>query len=221
METKVMQINQIAKVPTLSELVSDSIERINSNNLMVLLNQEPPKEWIKKHPTTQGDYLPIERVEYLLSRIFTRWWVDVKQVYTIANSVAVSVRLFVVNPLDGNEMWQDGLGASPIQTEKGAGAMDWNKAKSAGVQMAAPIAESFAIKDAAEKFGKLFGKDLNRKDQINYNSLLKVQEDPEEKRMIELVNNCKTISAVDKLQQANPNFNIDIFTKRKEALNAQ
>jgi len=27
-----------------------------------------------------------------------------------------------------------------------------------------PAAESFAIKDAAEKIGRLFGKDLNRKD---------------------------------------------------------
>ena len=38
---------------------------------------------------------------------------------------------------------------------------------------AAPAAESYAIKDAAEKLGKIFGKDLNRKDVIGYESLLK------------------------------------------------
>jgi len=32
----------------------------------------------------------------------------------------------------------------------------------------APAAESYAFKDAAEKFGKIFGKDINRKDNITY-----------------------------------------------------
>jgi hypothetical protein len=212
---------EIVKIPTMQDLVDETPERITNNNLMVLLNQEPPKGWIKKHPTTQNDYLPIERVEYLLSRIFTKWWVEVKDIHAVANSVVVSVRLYVKNPITGETDWQDGLGGAPIQTEKGAGAMDWNKAKSAGVQMAAPIAETFAIKDAAEKFGKLFGKDLNRKDQIDYNSLIKVKENPEEKRMIELLNNCKTISAVDKLQLENSNFDVKIFTSRKEAINGK
>lgn len=33
---------------------------------------------------------------------------------------------------------------------------------------ALPTAESYAIKDAAEKLGKLFGKDLNRKDELAF-----------------------------------------------------
>jgi hypothetical protein len=37
---------------------------------------------------------------------------------------------------------------------------------------AAPAAESYAVKDAAEKIGKIFGKDLNRKDEIIYDSLI-------------------------------------------------
>jgi len=38
---------------------------------------------------------------------------------------------------------------------------------------AAPAAESYAVKDAAEKIGKIFGKDLNRADQIVYDELAK------------------------------------------------
>jgi hypothetical protein len=34
--------------------------------------------------------------------------------------------------------------------------------------MALPIAESYAIKDASEKIGKLFGRDLNRKDTMGF-----------------------------------------------------
>jgi hypothetical protein len=176
-------MSNIVKIPSLQELVSESEETIKENNLMVLLNQEPPKVWLQKHPTAtvkdeQGNtipavYMPVNRVEYLLSRIFGKWWVEVRSVNQIANSVCVTVRVFVVNPITKEEEWQDGIGAAPIQTEKGAGAMDWNKAKSAGVQMAAPSAESYAIKDACEKWGKIFGKDLNRKENISYDSLLK------------------------------------------------
>ena len=34
--------------------------------------------------------------------------------------------------------------------------------------MAFPMAKTIAIKDACDHFGKLFGSDLNRKDEINY-----------------------------------------------------
>lgn len=163
--------NQI-KLPSLTDLVEGNELTLKENALMVLLNQPPPAKWVKTHPMTKGAYLPIERVEYLLSRIFTRWWVEVRQTTCIANSIVCTVRLYVIDPIGGGEMWQEGVGAAPIQTDKGAGAMDWNHAKADGVMKAAPAAESYAIKDAAEKFGKLFGKDLNRKDEINYNDLI-------------------------------------------------
>jgi len=172
-----MENNQIAKVPTLAELIEDNDQSIKENALMVLLNQNPPEAWLKTHPTVRGHvYLPINRVEYLLSRIFGKWWVEIKNTQVIANSVAITVRVYVQNPITKLTEWNEGVGAAPIQTDSGKGAMDWNFAKSHGVQIAAPIAESFAIKDAAEKWGKLFGKDLNRKDVINYDSLLKSSE---------------------------------------------
>lgn len=163
------------KLPTLDELVSESDLTIKENKLMVLLNQQPPKPWIKTHPMTKGDYLPIERVEYLLSRIFGKWSIEVKSTVCIANSVVVTVRLYVKNPITGDLEWNDGIGAMAIQTDKDKGAMDWNFAKADGVMKAAPAAESYAIKDAAEKFGKLFGKDLNRKEEISFDGLLKNQ----------------------------------------------
>ena len=167
-------MNNIVKLPTLDQLVTESESDLKSNAFMVLCNQEPPKGWLKTHPLIPGyQYMPIERVEYLLNRIFGEWWVEIKNTQILANSVVVTVRLHVINPVSGKEQFQDGVGAAPIQTDKGAGAMDWNFAKSDGVQKAAPSAESYAIKDAAEKFGKLFGKDVSRKNQIDYNGLLK------------------------------------------------
>lgn len=166
-------IAEVRKLPTLMELIEENESTIKQNQLMVLLNQPPPSSWVKEHPMTKGSYLPIERVEYLLSRIFGKWWVEIRDTKVMANSTVVTVRLYVTNPIDGEVIWNDGVGASPIQTDKGAGASDWNAVKADGVMKSVPAAESYAIKDAAEKYGKLFGKDLNRKDEISYTELLK------------------------------------------------
>lgn len=167
-------MSNLQKLPTLQELVNETEDSLKSNAFIVLCNQEPPNDWLVNHPMISGyRYLPIERVEYLLTRIFGSWKVEIKDCQVIANSTVVTVRLHVKNPVTGLDEWQDGIGASPIQTDKGAGAMDWNFAKADGVQKSAPSAESYAIKDAAEKFGKIFGKDVSRKNQINYSGLLK------------------------------------------------
>ena len=167
-------MSNISKIPTMQELVQDTEASLKDNALSVILNQEPPSAWLVNHPMISGyKYLPIERVEYLLTRIYTQWWVEVKNVQTVAHSVVVTVRVYVKNPITLEVEFQDGIGASPIQTDKGAGAMDWNAAKNDGVQKAAPSAETYAIKDAAEKFGKLFGKDISRKHSMSYDSLLK------------------------------------------------
>lgn len=161
------------KLPTINELYKkDGLPTIHETSLFqVLVNQNPKHDWLKTHPTTKGAYLPIERVEWLLTQIFLKWKVEVKTVQVIANSVVVTVRLYYYNQMDKEWNWQDGIGAAPVQTDKGAGAMDWNSVKTDAVMKAAPAAESYAIKDAAEKIGKLFGKDLNRKEIISFDNL--------------------------------------------------
>ena len=161
------------KLVKIGELFADTKMAIKQNSLNILLNYEPKEEWIKKHPVIKGyKYLPIERVEWLLTAIFQRWRVEVKDVKQVANSVVVTVRLHVFNPITGEFDYQDGVGACPLQVDKGsASAIDWSKIKTGAVQMSAPSAETYAIKDAAEKLGKLFGKDLNRKDLMSYENL--------------------------------------------------
>jgi hypothetical protein len=173
------------KIPTLQELISETPESLKQNALMLLLNQDPPANWLQQHPMINNyKYLPIERIEWLLTRIFGRWWVEVREVQTVANSVVVTVRLFVINPLTGDTEFQDGIGAAPIQTDKGAGAADWNAVKTDGVQKAAPAAESYAISDAADKFGKIFGKDVNRKQKLDYNELALEGNKPEPQKIV-------------------------------------
>lgn len=165
--------NKPAKVlPNIGDLYANKDLVTKSTALSVLMNQQPSPNWIKEHPMTKLKYIPIEVIEFLLTSVFSSWKVEIKESKLIANSIVVTVRLHYLDPITGVWEWQDGIGASPIQTDKGAGATEFDKIKSAAVMMAAPAAETFAVKDAAEKLGKLFGKDLNRKDALAYDSLI-------------------------------------------------
>ena len=169
------------KLPALQDLYNDKALAKKESDLNTLLNHEPKKEWLRLHPIAKGvKYMPIERIEYLLTSIFQVWNVEIKEIKLIANSVVVTVRLLYKNPLTGEMLFQDGIGASPLQTDKDAGAIEFNKIKSNAVMLAAPAAESFAVKDAAEKLGKLFGKDLNRADVIMYDKIGEkfIEDDP-------------------------------------------
>ncbi len=165
--------NQIAKqktkLPSLDELYQDKGLSAKQNELNVLLNQNPKESWIREHNGIK--YIPISIIEYLLTSIFIKWRFEIKEVKLIANSINVVGRLHVLDPISGSWDWNDGTGAAPINTKKGAGANEWNEIIHNSVQMSSPAAESFALKDAAEKFGKIFGKDLNRRDFLSYTNL--------------------------------------------------
>lgn len=163
-------VQPVKKLPDINSLYANVELTARNNDLNILLNQEPRNEWIKINTLANNSrYIPVHIIEYLLTSIYTKWRVEIKSFSTIANSVVVTVRLYVLDPISGEWDWQDGIGASPIQTEKGAAATDFTKVRNAAVQMAAPAAETYAFKDAAEKLGKIFGKDLNRMDIENVN----------------------------------------------------
>ena len=149
-------------LPTVAQL--KAMEIPNAEKLTILkkiLNQQPPAQWIRKNNGIP--YLPISKVELMLRTCFDAYRVEIKSVTHIVNSIMIHVTLHVLNPITG--IWEnnDGIGASPIQTKSGAGAIDWTQVANSAVQMSAPSAESYAIKDAAEKFGRIFGSDIARK----------------------------------------------------------
>lgn len=175
-------------LPTIAEIyANDALPVLQKDALFTtLVNQEPKKEWIKEHPTLKKKvvndkgqdqyiplkYIPIERTEWLLTNICLKWRVEIKDSKLIGNSIVVTVRLHYFNHTMNEWDWQDGIGAQPLQTDKGAGAIEFDKIKSGAVQMGAPAAESFAVKDAADKIGKLFGRDLNRDTVLTYDHIV-------------------------------------------------
>ena len=160
-------------LPALKDLYDGDLElKGRQSDFNVLINQPPKASWIREHPFARGvKYIPIERIEYLLTALFIQWRVEVKEIKQVANSVVATVRLHYQNVVNDEWSYQDGVGAAPLQTDKGAGSIDINNLKSNAVMLAAPAAETYAVKDAAEKIGKIFGKDLNRKDEIIYDSI--------------------------------------------------
>ena len=89
----------MSNLPAIRDIYSDSVDIIKENNLNVLLNQPPKESWIKQHPIAKNvKYIPIERVEYLLTSIFIKWHVEVKSVQLVANSVAIAK-----NVIDGKD----------------------------------------------------------------------------------------------------------------------
>lgn len=166
------EIENKRNLPTIQELYSDKLILSKQNDLNLLLNQEPKNDWLKDHPMIKKvKYIPIQRIEWLLTNLFIQWKVDIIDFKLIANSVAVQVRLYYKNPITNDWESTDGVGAAPLQTDSGAGATEFDKIKNDAVMKALPAAESYAVKDAAEKLGKIFGKDMNRADQIMYDTL--------------------------------------------------
>ena len=170
------------KVPSIEELHADYESAFKNDQLNHLLNQNPPKNWIKTHPLLIYEvtdevgnksrkpvrYLPIDKIEYLLMRIFQQYKIEIIKTGVIFNALEVTVRVHYKNPITGEWMFHDGTGAVDVQTEAGQSAADLKNIKHGAVMKGLPSAKSFAVKDACEHLGRLFGKDLNRESSLEF-----------------------------------------------------
>lgn len=195
---------QLHKLPTLQELYSDAGEALKADQFTVLLNQQPPASWVKEHPFIRGyKYLPIDKVEFLLKRIFKRYRIEVLREGTSFNGVYVVVRVNYLHPLTGEWDFHDGIGAVQLQTAKGTSPADLANINNGALSMAFPIAKTIAIKDACDSLGTTFGADLNRKDTISYTAdakLADVVKTKEDERLEKLIEKAKDKATLENLK---------------------
>lgn len=159
----------MSNLPAIKEIYGDVAVAQKSDELVALMNQPPKTEWVKQHPFIKGyNYIPIERVEFLLKTIFKRYRIEITGQGTAFNGVWVTVRVHYVHPITNEWDYHDGIGAAQLQTAKGTSPADLGNINNGALSMAFPIAKTVAVKDACDHFGKLFGSDLNRKDVITY-----------------------------------------------------
>jgi len=173
--------NELQKLPTIQEIYTD-IDMIKEQDvLMVLLNQPPPDKWIVDHPIIKQEvtisgvkhkvpyrYLPIDKVEYLLRKIFKKHRIEILREGTAFNGVYVVVRVNYQDPITNLMEFHDGIGAIHLQTNAGSSPADLANIKHGALSMAFPLAETLAIKDACDHFGKLFGCDISRSNTLSY-----------------------------------------------------
>jgi len=175
----------VVKIPKFTDLIKEDREEevFQRDSLNWLLNQPPPEKWLKINKYATGPkvinaegqeiqmpyrYLPIEKVELLLTRIFQVWSVEILREGTMFNSVYCAVRVYYRDPITGEMMHQDGIGATDVQTKAGKPASDLSAIVAGAIQKGLPAAKTYAVKDACDQIGKLFGKDLNRADAIAF-----------------------------------------------------
>jgi hypothetical protein len=156
-------------LPTIAELTADIAVAYKTDQFNLLLNQQPPADWIKEHPYIKGHkYIPIDKVEHMLRRIFKRTRIEITGQGTSFNGVYVTVRVHYLHPVTNEWDYNDGIGACQLQTAKGTSPADLNNINNGALSMAFPIAKTLAVKDACDHFGSIFGSNLNRKDVIEF-----------------------------------------------------
>src|SRR6056297_2112446 len=163
------------------------------------LDVSPPAKWLENSPAGHGvKYIPIRIIETVLRTYFGVYQVEfASPVKLIANSVVAEVHLKVYHPVLKEWLCYAGVGAVPIQLQKGASVMEIDKMNKMAMQKNAPAALSFAVSNAAKKIGKVFGSEINDDKGINLGDLYKV-EDKKNQRVREWI---ETASSEAELKQ--------------------
>ena len=199
--------------------------------LNVILSTPPPATWVKVHPFIKGyNYLPIDKVEYLLRRCFKKYQIEVLKTAQLFNAIEVTVRVHYLNPATNEMMFHDGVGAQELQTKKDSGNLnlDMSNVNKGSVMMALPIAKSIAIKDACDHFGDLFGANLNRKDIVQFTgdtellSAEAIHISKEKERVIKHIENANTLYSLIEVVSLIDKYELrDIYNAKNELLNGK
>ncbi|WP_060868536.1 hypothetical protein [Chryseobacterium indologenes] len=169
------------KLPTLADLTTDLETAWKNDQLNFLLSRNPPKDWIAKHQFIKKEiivngqkqkvpyeYLPIDKVEHLLRKIFKEYKIEITGQGSSFNGVWVTVRVHFKSPINGEWYFHDGIGASQLQTKSGTSPADLQNINNGAISMAFPLAKTLAVKDACDMFGNIFGANLNRADLVPF-----------------------------------------------------
>ena len=207
------------KFADIKDLVANPQDAFKADEFKRVMYNKPPESWLKPHPmatvkddtgkTVAAKYLPIDKVEFLLDNYFPKWKVEVLDTKLILNSIVVTIRLHYFHPLLDEWLFHDGCGAKSVQVSSGGNVSNMSEVKDAGVQMAFPSAKSYAIKDACDHIGEIFGRNVNRKGSTEFsgqydkpeNLQSAKKEEKQGERILALIELAKTPDELQKLFQ--------------------
>lgn len=157
---------------------SIELKRVQIENFQKVLNSQPPNESIFKTPDAKADDLPISYVEMTLDELFFgQWCVKNFTSKVIANEVVGELELEVLHPVTNTWITRTGSAAIQIMVDKApqnltgqdrnSWALNPQNKKPNALDMAYPKLKAECVKNAAKSLGKIFGRDLNRKEKVD------------------------------------------------------
>lgn len=165
-------------------------ERLRLQGFLDKINKLPPLDSIDETPDGKAYTILISHIEMTLDEYFFGMWetYDFKWA-VIANEVVGSIILEVTHPVNGAKLRRTGAAAIQIMVdkapddvakdriEKNRWANNPDNKKPSALDMGFPKLKAECLKNAAQSFGKLFGRDLNRKKADNFKPLQKEKAD--------------------------------------------
>lgn len=152
--------------------------------LLEVLNTEPPKKFIEELEVGRGrtiKFIPIDKIRFLLTRTFWIYWKkEVRSGVQLLNASATIIRLHYKVPNTNIWLYHDGQGGKQFNLNSGSAASDLSQIQANAVMLAFPGSGSYALSNAAENLGILFGSNLNRKNPIDYMGIWNPDEDDDE-----------------------------------------
>lgn len=171
------------------------------------LNAEPPIESIEQTPDRKASTVVISHIEMTLDELFFGQWSTTSFTWdAIANEVQGSLELHVIHPVSGETITRTGAASVVIMVDKvpdsikdnpqarNEWALSASNKKANALDMAFPKLKAECLKNAAQSLGKIFGRDLNRKNKDQYKPFKLTTADTGLKALPE--------SAMNKLEQA-------------------
>ena len=155
----------------------DNLEALQKFQQM--LNAEPDPLGVESTPDKKAQTLVISHVETTLDELFFgHWRTENFKWAVLANEVQASLELVVIHPISGYELKRTGAASVIIMVDKvpdnvfGSDRNRWalnpDNKKANAMDLAFGKLKSGCLKNAALSLGKVFGRDLNRKNKDNY-----------------------------------------------------
>ena len=157
---------------------------------MTIAHQEPEKVAVNKF-ANNTKYVPISYVEMKLDEMFIDGWNrEIKSHDQVLNSVVVVVRISAFNPSNGRDFFRDGIGSKALQLKRGSSAMDIASLQPNACELAYPAATTQAVKNAAQSIGKVFGRDVARELNAEFNSMVEIIDQSDIDLFIHQIDGC-------------------------------
>jgi len=139
----------------------------NIEGFLGLMNHKPNRSAIKTNKfANNAQYLPIEYYEMKLDEIFLGLWRSRcigEGARVMGNAIIYDIEVDFFHPIYKQWLTRAGTGAVEIQLDA-----ETKLVKGKALQKNAPAAKAEAFKNACKSIGRLFGRDLNRKDSKDF-----------------------------------------------------